>query len=940
MTHSLVRRACLALLLALPCAAQAQIKLDDPIPVGPQVRVGTLANGLRYYIQKNAKPAGKLELRLVLKVGSILEDEDQQGLAHFAEHMAFNGSANFKKNALISYLESIGVKMGADLNAYTGFNETVYILPIPTDNKENVAKGFLVLEDWAHGLTLEPASIDEERGIVLEELRLGKGAADRLNKVVMPKVFNGSLYARRLPIGQEEVLKTFKPATLARFYRDWYRPDLMAVVAVGDIEPAEAQALIERHFGKLKNPAAPRARTATAIPARAASEALVVTDAEARVNTLLIRYPVQAAPPETHFRDYRANLVNSLFSAMLSQRLRALAQQADPPFMAGGSGVSRMTQGYRSYASSASLGQGGAAPAIAALVRESERARRFGFSAPELERAKLNLLRSVESAWEKRDKTNSAEYAAEYIRNFLDQEAIPGVENEVAFARELCAGIGLDDVNAYARAAIPAQAPKLVVYTGSGQPGAPAPAGESLLAAVAAAEAAPIAAPDPANPGKALPDALMAPPKPGAIVAETRDEALGTTTLTLSNGVRVLLKPTDFSGDQVALMSTRYGGELLFDDKDNFNARYADEIVTAMGTGQFTPLELEQMLAGKKAVVSAGQTSHTDFVRGLAGSKDVEAMLQLLHLRFSGVRRDEVLYRSYIGKRIEVARNAQIQPEARFQEAILETLYGRHPRVARGSRPEDFDQVSLERAVALHRARFSSVKGFTFVIVGSFDPAAIKPLLATYLASLPATELPLGFRDVGIRPVKGVVKTALRAGSEPKSSVVLNFTGEASWSEDEALRLQAMIDVINIRVREVLREKLALIYGGGLRGTLGRIPYQHYSLVFSYPTGPANVARVIEATHAEIARMKAQGPDQADLEKVRTHWLQKHRENLRTNGYWLAALDDAARDGTDPARLLGYEQRVGAITAAQLRDAARRYFDPANMIEVVMNPEK
>jgi zinc protease len=332
-----------ALLFAQAAPARAEIRLTDPIPVGPQVKVGKLANGLTYYIQQNSRPEKRLELRLVVKAGSILEDEDQQGLAHFTEHMAFNGSANFKKHELISYLQSIGVQFGADLNAYTSFDETVYVLPIPTDRRENIDKAFLVLQDWASGLTLNDADIDKERGIILEELRLGKGAGDRMNKQLMPKVFNGSRYARRMP-GQEAVLKHFKPAALKRFYRDWYRPDLMAVVIVGDIEPAAAEALVRSHFAGIKNPAAPRPRTYARIAPRAATEALVITDKEASGNAVLIRYPVREKLERGDFADYRDNLVDALFSAMLGQRMQELAQQANPPFMAGSSARARLTR--------------------------------------------------------------------------------------------------------------------------------------------------------------------------------------------------------------------------------------------------------------------------------------------------------------------------------------------------------------------------------------------------------------------------------------------------------------------------------------------------------------------------------------------------------------------------------------------------------------------
>ncbi|HEU4845152.1 MAG TPA: pitrilysin family protein, partial [Burkholderiaceae bacterium] len=382
-----LRTVVVAMLLA--CSLQAHaggapLALADPLPIGPQVKVGRLANGLTYYIQQNSRPAQKLELRLVVKAGSILEDEDQQGLAHFTEHMAFNGSTHFKRNELVSYLQGIGVKFGADLNAYTSFDETVYMLPIPSDRPETLEQGFQVLEDWAHGLSFNDADIDSERGIVLEELRLGKGVEDRMNKVLMPKLMNGSRYAQRMPIGKEDILKTFAPDAIRRFYHDWYRPDLMAVVVVGDVDPGTAQQLVERHFSALTNPARERVRAYAVIPQRQASEGVVVTDREANANGVYIRYGIEPKPANGTVGDYRASLVEGLYGAMLGQRMYELTQQANPPFIQGGSSMSKVARGYRSFRAGAVLGKGGAAPAIAALVQEDERARQYGFTASEL----------------------------------------------------------------------------------------------------------------------------------------------------------------------------------------------------------------------------------------------------------------------------------------------------------------------------------------------------------------------------------------------------------------------------------------------------------------------------------------------------------------------------------------------------------------------------
>lgn len=938
MTHHIVFRACAAAILSvLAASASAALNLSDPVPVGPQVKVGKLANGLTYYIQKNGKPEKKLELRLVVKAGSILEDEDQQGLAHFTEHLAFNGSTHFKKHELVSYLQSIGVKMGADLNAYTSFDETVYILPIPTDNKENIDKGFLVLEDWAGGLSLNKEDIDKERGIVLEELRLGKGAQDRMNKVLMPKIYNGSLYAKRLPIGKEAVITHGKYEAIRRFYKDWYRPDLMAVVVVGDIEPAEAERLIHAHFDQLKNPKTERVRNYAPIPVRAATEAVVVTDKEAQGNAVLIRYPVAEIKDKGTFADYRTKLLEILFTTMLNTRMQELGQLPEPPFLGGGSAVGHLTARYKSFSSSAGLGKGGAAPAINALVQENARARKYGFSAGEFDRAKKNLVRMYERAYIERDKTDSSSYVGEYVRNFLEKESIPGIANEYNYLNELLPAITLDDVNKYTHDIIPENMAKLVVYMGNSKPETPLPDGRELLATVAAAEKVAVSARDEQAVAKQLMDK---PPVAGTIVAESQDAVLGLTRLTLSNGVKVILKPTDFSNDQVFMSAARYGGQMLFDDKDTFNARYASALSSVMGLSTYSPVQLQQILAGKSASVGVGMSDYTENVSGNSGSADIETMLQFVYLKFTGARRDEGLYKSFMGKQAEGARTALAQPEAVFNDTVVATLYNNHPRVARTTRPEDLSKVNLDRSLAIYQERFSSAKDLTFIFVGSFDVAAIKPLLATYLGSLPTPDIPVAYKDLGVRPVTGVVKKEVLSGSEAKSIVSLNFTGKAEYSEMEDMRLRAVLDVMNLRIHDVLREKMSLIYGGGMYGNLQRIPYGHYTIGAQLPTGPANADKVIAATFAEIARLKDQGPDADDLNKVKQNWLQSYQKAMRENAFWLGRLQGSLMDGTDPATILQYEKMVAQITAADVKDAAKRYFDTSNYVQVVLYPAK
>jgi zinc protease len=935
MKNSLLRKALIsAFSLTVACHVFAADNLQDPIPIAPDVKIGKLSNGLTYYIKKNGKPEKHVELRLVVKAGSILEDDDQQGLAHFNEHMAFDGSRHFEKHELISYLESIGVKFGADLNAYTSFDETVYILPIPTDKKENLETGFRVLEDWAQGVSLKDDAIDAERPVVLEEARIGKGAGDRISRQLLPEIFNGSQYANRLPIGKEDLLKSFHYDVLRRFYHDWYRPDLMAVVVVGDVEPEQAEKMITAHFAQLQNPEHERPRDYVKIPARSDSKGLVITDKEVTNNAIQIRYPIHPTPPSDTVGDYRESLVRQLYLAMLSQRLHELTQQENPPFLAANSSIETLARGYEAYAGFVLVGRAGVAPAINALVQEQEKVRQFGFTADELERAKKDMLRNYERMYSERDKSESSGFAAECIRNFLVQEPMPGIDNESRYGNEFVPGISMDEVNRYAQRETPSDGNKLVSYLGSNKEGETIPTEAQLLNLVNTAEKAKVTA----NAQKAVAASLMTqPPKAGSIVGERQLGELGVTELTLSNGVKVVLKPTDFKNDDVSISATRFGGQSLLEDK--FSARYAAAAESAMGINAFTPTDVQKILAGKSVAVQANNGLYVDHVGGSSGNNDIESMLQLLYLRMTSLRHDEALYKAFVSRSQDSAKNAMARPEAVFEDTAIAALYNDHPRLQRMAKPEDFAQIDLNTVDAFFNQRFGSGKGLTFVMVGSFDVEKVKPLIATYLASLPVGDVALEYKDLGLRPVSGVLKKDIHVGTEPKSNVEIAFTGPMNYSLEGSTRFYMLLEVLNLRITDILREKLSLIYSGGVSGQFERTPYQHYSVVANLPCAPENTDKVIAALFAEIDKLKTEGPQQSDIEKVRKQWMEQHKIDLRTNSYWVSVLQDAYLYGTNPANVLSYERRVNDINAAELRELAKQYFNNENYAQFVQYPE-
>ncbi len=915
----------------------AQDELSDKLPINPRLQIGTLSNGLTYYIQKNTKPENKVELRLVVNAGSILEDDDQQGLAHFTEHMSFNGTKNFKKNDLVSFLQSIGVEFGADLNAYTGFDETVYILPIPTDKKGNIDKGFQIMEDWASTVSFEPAEIDKERGVVLEESRLGKGAEDRMFRVVYPKMFEGSKYAERLPIGKDEILKTFDYDVIKRFYSDWYRPNLMAVIVVGDIDPTEAELLVKKHFEKLKNTNSPRPRAMAEVPGRKTSEGIVVTDKEATNHLVEIHYGHKKAKEETTVGDYRDYLVRALFTSMLGQRMRELTQKAEPPFVFGGSSIGGYARGYEAYQSYAYPGKAGVEPAINALVQENERARKFGFTAAELDRIKKMMMKNIERSYNERDKTESADLANEYIRNFLEKEPIPGIENEFEYYTKYLADISLDEVNQFAHKTIPATTDsKLVIFTGPDHADFKIPTSEELLAMTEKAAKTELKAYEEEAVAAAIMDKA---PAPGTITAQTENKELGLTEITLSNGVKVILKPTDFKNDQIVMNASRFGGQYLYDPKDRFNAEFASTIVVQMGIGTFSPIDLGKILAGKTASVAPRLGPISESLSGQSSADDVETMLQLTYLYFTQPRKDDDLFKSFISKQQAVYQNMAANPQFTFQDSLISILYRDHPWAPKLPKPENFAMINEQRSLEIYKERFGSANGFTFVLVGKFDPATIKPLLATYLGSLPSSPQTSTFKDVGLRPVKGPLTKEIKKGTEPKSLIRMFWNGEAPYSNAEQLKLQALTEVLNIKIIETLREDLSGIYGGGMYGSLDKYPYNHFSVGVSLPCGPENVDKLIAAALAEIEKIKTAGPTEDDLNKVKETWKQQYEVNMKDNAFWARQLLRSVELGYNPEDVLSYEKRIAALTPKDVQDAAMQYLDMKNYIQIVLNPE-
>ncbi len=815
-----------------PIAPAAQIKNSDLLPIDPDVIIGKLPNGLTYYIRKNTEPKNRAELYLVNKVGSLLENDDQQGLAHFTEHMAFNGTRDFPKNELVNYLQKAGIKFGADLNAYTAFDETVYQLPLPTDSTKVFEKGFDILADWAGHVSFDPKEIDDERGVVLEEERLrGKNAQERLQHQILPVLLNNSRYAERLPIGKDEVLKNFVPATIKSFYHDWYRPDLQAVIAVGDFDPKRVEQLIKDNFSDLTNPANERARTKYTVPPTPGTVVKIATDKEFpyTLAEIVVKHPEQKIRSKT---DYLHNMRIDFFNQMLNARLSELIQRANPPFLFGRASYTGFIGHQDAFTSIAVAKSGELEKAIKAVVAETERARKFGFTSTEFERAKQAGMTQMENAYKERDKTKSASFVHEYQQNFLNDEAIPGIAFEYDFFKNNLGQIKLAEINALAGKYI-GDKNRVVLVEAPEKEKDKLPTDQTLLAWISEAGKGVTPYVDEVS-NKPL---LAKEPAGGKIVTEKKDTAILTTTLTLSNGVKVILKPTAFKNDQILISGYHFGGTSLASDQEFTSADMAAEVIGSSGVNSFSEIQLEKMLSGKNVRISPYINETSEGIRGNSSPRDLETAMQLIYLYFTEPRKDPDIWESNMSQTKSVLANRSLDPSSVFKDTIAATLSNHNFRRMIPT-TEMLGSASLDKAYGFYKERFADAAGFEFTLVGSFEVDKIKPLLEKYLGSLPSSNRNETYKNLGIHIPAGQLTKNVYKGIGDKSSVQLVFSGEYDFNEDNNLQVDALTEILNIKLIERLREKEGGVYAPGVHSQLRKVPeqqIQHFSIIWLRP---------------------------------------------------------------------------------------------------------
>jgi zinc protease len=915
-------------------ATPAADPLAEPLPVDAGVRSGVLDNGLHWYVEVNREPEQRAVLRLAVDAGSILEDDDQLGLAHFVEHMAFNGTANFPGNDMIDYLEGIGTRFGPHLNAHTSFDETVYKLTVPTDDAALLEKGFLVLSDWASGLAFDDEEIGKERGVVLEEWRTRLGPQERIQDKTLPLMFYGSSYPERLPIGTEESLKGFAPDAARRFYADWYRPDLMAVVAVGDFDADQVQAWIEEKFSGIAPAESPRERTRVDVPDHEDTKRVVIPDPEvSRTNVQLIAK--RDWPEGATHRDYRDLLLEQVAFAMINERLGEIARQPDAPFLGAGAGRFKLTPTEGAYSMFASVADEGVLAGYESVLTEIARVREHGFRPGELERAKASVLEQYEKMVAEKDKTDSVTHANEIVRVFLTDEPMPGIPYEAELAQRFVPGFTMEELTAWAGQWM-APRSRVVTVVMPEREGLPVPSDADLAAVEDRVAAAEIAAP---AAEAEIGDLLAALPEPGGVTEtdEQYAERLGFTGWTLSNGVKVWFRETDFKEDEIRMAAFADGGTSGLSDEDYVSASLAAEIAHRSGFGEHDATDLAKWMAGHSVSVSHGLSETGQSVSASTRQADLERTLQLVHAGFVAPRFDEEGVALTRKQHVERLRNRDQDPNTHFYDAYTALVWGDDPRRQPWT-VETLEQLELDRAQAAWEARLSDASGWTFAFVGNL-PDDFQAQVERYLGSLPTERETVAFTDRGKRPKAGKLEQVVEKGLDPKARVRIEYHGDYpdnTWETRN--RLYATSDVLSVLLREELREERGGVYGVSVRADEDYEPWSHYDVSIQFTCDPERVDELVAATEEIVAALRKEGPKPEYVAREQEKNRREHQESLRDNGWWLSAFTGALKRDADPLEITTWDARNDALTPALVQQTAKELLVDANRIKVVLLP--
>ncbi len=907
---------------------------DKPIPADPNIKIGKLDNGITYYIKVNKKPEQRMELRLAVNAGSVCETNGQQGLAHFVEHMCFNGTKNFPSNKIISMLEEMGVKFGAELNAYTSFDQTVYMLKVPTDSILWINRGFQVLEDWAHQVSMDSVEIDKERGVIVEEWRLGLGAEDRMQTKYIPVILKGSKYADRLPIGKVEVIKSFPYDTLRAFYQSWYRPDLMAVVVVGDIDPGLAEQKVKEYFGRIPKAVNQPARIEFPVPGNSEPLISVVTDKEAPgLNaTVFFKHPKS---DNVSFGDYRNQLMRTLYTGMLNNRLQEIAQKPESPFLYGYSGYgSFIGRSVDVYSLSVGAKENQIEKSLEVVLTENERVRQFGFTATELEREKKDVLSNYEKMAKESDKTESRSYADEFIRNYLDRECIPGIQKEFELVKGYLPEITLEEINKLGKAWT-SDDNMAALITAQEKEGVSVPTESQVLDIIKAVKTKKIEA----YVDKVSDVPLLAvPPVATKVAKRTDDTKFGFTELTFGNGVHMILKSTDFKNDEIVLSAYSPGGTSLYPDADIMSATLASTIITQSGLGDYDFTGLQKKLSGNTAKLSPYISDLREGVNGNCSPKDLETMLQLNYLYFTKTRKDESAFNAYISRIKNMIKPMRANPQVIFQDTLSKIVSLNNPRVIAIPSEAQINQVSLDRSISIFKDRFADASDFTYIMAGNFKIDEVIPLLEKYIGGLPSIKRKETWKDVTPGFPKGLLVVDVPKNSEPQSSVAMVWKGEFKWNEKDRQGFSMLMNILAIKCRESMREDQGGVYGVSVNGSASKLPKPMYTIQSTWGCNPENITKLSQTILDEMGKIKKDGPAEIDLNKVKETLIRDRETRLKENGFWLTSIQNHFLFGDKLLSLEEYKTFISSFTGAEIKAIANKYLNTNSYVQVALTP--
>ena len=906
-----------------------------PIPPDPNIKIGKLDNGLTYYIKLNKKPEQRVELRLAVNAGSICETDGQQGLAHFCEHMCFNGTKNFPSNKIVDMLEEMGVKFGAELNAGTSFDQTVYMLKVPTDSIEWINRGFQVLEDWAHQVSMEDAEIDKERGVIIEEWRLGLGAEDRMQSEYIPVILKGSKYAERLPIGKVDVIKSFPYDTLRAFYKSWYRPDLMAVVVVGDIDPGLAEEKVREYFGRIPTAVNPKTRIEFPVPDNVEPLISVVTDKEASGFSATIFYK-HPKSENISYTDYRNQLMRSLYTGMLNNRLQEIAREPDAPFLYAGTGYgSFIGRSTDVYSLSVGAKENQIEKSLEVILTENERVRQFGFTVTELEREKKDVLSAYEKMAKESDKTESRSYADEFVRNYLDEECIPGIQKEFEITKGYLPGITLEEINKLGKTWTTDENMATLI-TAQEKEGVKVPTENQVKDIIKAVKTKRIEAyVDKVSDAPLLSESPVA----SRVVKRTDDNTFGFTELTFGNGVHMILKSTEFKNDEIVLSAFSPGGTSLYPDKDIMSATLAATIITQSGLGEYDITGLQKKLSGNTAKLSPYINELREGVNGNCSPKDLETMLQLNYLYFTSTRKDENAFNAYISRLRNRIKPMRSTPQMIFADTLSKIVSKNSPRVITLPSDAQLDQVNQDRAIEIFKERFADASDFTYLMVGNFKVEEVIPLLEKNIGGLPSIKRKETWKDVTPGFPKGLVEVEVPKNSEPQSTVAMVWKGDFKWKDKDRQGFNILMNVLSIKCRESMREDQGGVYGVSVNGNSSKLPKPKYSIQSTWGCNPENIKKLSRTVLDEMDKIKKDGPTEIDLNKVKETMIRERETRQKENGFWLASLQNHYLNGDRLLSLEEYKTFIDSFSGVDIKNIAKKYLNTKSYVQVTLTPE-